>query len=188
MQYTIEEGKHSAKGFHFGLHTGETEQTFRVTFDKNCNYPAIDSEDDTNKLFGWSYGIFPFRKQVTFTGARNIGDTEIFEWEPAHHNNSVRVGWKPNRQGDYVSLCIYAYLNGERIISDSIINIPYDEPTTLKLKNNYTTGAISLTLMKYVRTTINLFACIKPKFGYMLYPYFGGNAPAPHKITLTLKS
>lgn len=91
MDVLIKKGSHYSSGFSIGqFHTGRTSMSYRVTFDSNCmTLPGVASCDtDTNKLFGWSYGM--------------------------HHTNSIRVGWRV-RDGR-IRLMVYLYEKGVRRI------------------------------------------------------------------------
>jgi hypothetical protein len=87
MDVIIKKGSHYSSGFSLsGMHIGRTSMSFKVTFDSNCLVlpGRSDCDGDTNKLFGWSYGI--------------------------HQLNSIRVGWKA-RDGR-IRLVAYMYENG----------------------------------------------------------------------------
>lgn len=115
-----------------------------------------NATDDTNKLAGWTYG-----------------------WNP--HYNSIRTGWKPVL--GKILLSLYIYCKGERIIGDLCsvdINIPYhiilfkDHVQVLDVG----TGSV----INNVRFNFGF----KPTWGYKLHPYFGGDNPAPHDVTIYL--
>ena len=85
---TIKKGSNHSSGLSLGgLHSGRTSMSFNVKFDSNCLVlPGRDDCDgDTNKLFGFSYGL--------------------------HQKNSIRVGWRP--VNGRIRLVAYMYENGK---------------------------------------------------------------------------
>lgn len=190
MWYKIKQGRHRAYPLSLGIHTGKTSESYEVIFDDSCRYILEGTDkEDTNKLFGWSYGILPWRKQITFTGAKTIGDTEIFEWRPAHHKESIRVGWKYNSTTDMIDISRYVYLNGYRydhiinsveIGKKNIISMNYSIPT-LEIKVNDDVDSFPYVIMNKT-------------WGYNLGVYFGGRNDitgkdnvAPHDMKVWIK-
>lgn len=184
MNFLIHKGKHSNQGLNVGIHLGKTRTRYKVLFGSNCIYDKINWENDWNKLCGFSYGILPWQKQITFTGARNIGDTEIFEWTAAHHKNSIRIGWRPSLWKQCVDLCLYIYEDNVLRISEDVIPISINMVYDINL--SYKDGLIRLTAVND-KQTIEMKANFNPSIGYNMYPFFGGNEPAPHNINIHLK-
>jgi len=152
-EYIIKKGNHYASGLHFGVHFGITEQKYRVRFSKECLYQPIDWENDYNKLCGWSYGM--------------------------HHNNSIRVCWRPYVSGvdtllNQIELCIYVYENGIRKVSEDtiVVNVEQDYDLSLSYDNNGTVLSV-YSDSKLLDRIIDYYN-LKPTWGYRLYPYIGG--------------
>jgi hypothetical protein len=163
--YTIKKGRHYS-GFRFPkFHWEQKTLKKSVKFTDSCIYDHGDDDQlDVNKLFGLSFGF--------------------------HHKNSIRFGWRWDTKYDMIQLYGYTYLNGSRII----------EPITyLLLNKNYVLGIevcdTCYHLTVYDCDDYNSFGGRKkfsttmlkgdiPKWGYHLYPYFGGNKVAPHNIYL----
>lgn len=161
MRHTIKKGKHDAKELAFGIHTGTRSEVWEVEFNNTNLYEPLDQEHDWNKLCGWSYGM--------------------------HHKNSIRAGWRS--AGEKIELCLYLYENGERYTSSKTIIIPTDFKATIELHCN--NGQASMKVWGYTWPSweweVTLPYSAKPTWGYFLFPYFGGNAPAPHEMFINLK-
>lgn len=132
---------------------------FTVKFNDSCRYelPKEDQED-INKLFGFSLGF-------------------------NHHSDSARFGWF--YKNEKINLYSYIYDNKKR---------SYEFITELDLNKNYSLSLFSfdkewefsvsnddqdLTIKKYKRSK-------EFSIGYKLWPYFGGNNPAPHDIEINM--
>lgn len=166
MWYKIKEGKHRAYPLSLGIHLCKIQELYEVIFDDSCRYDlgSIDQED-TNKLFGWSYGL--------------------------HHNNSVRVGWRYNKESDDIELLLYIYEDGKRdIIELEQLNIPIGEKWYLSLASN--SYGVSLDVRHKNDETVygraySINRVFKPKWGYNLGLWFGGNNSAPKDMRIWLK-
>jgi hypothetical protein len=77
-----------------------------------------------------------------------------------HHTDSLRLVWRWNPSIQKIEVGEYRYKNGERISS------------VIKTVDLYTT----------YKFTLMLHEGNYPWWGYKLFPYFGGNNPAPHDI------
>jgi hypothetical protein len=131
-----------------------------VRFDNTAVYQAADPENqyDINKLYGFS---------------DNGG---------LHQQYSARFGWRWSDGA--LRLFAYVYNHGE-VLSEEITTV--------------TIGTEALCAIK-VTASQYLFYCneiIKPMprksktgkgKGYLLYPYFGGNEPAPHDVAIWIKN
>jgi len=159
--YTIKEGTHGPR-FDFALHCGIRKMSFKALFDKSCIYDKIDKEDDLNKLRGFSYG--------------------------RHHKNSVRIGWKPSRIIPYkIEIWSYMYINGKRKyehIVDVDVNTLVNYSITWADENIVIIVRDALQCSKVYKTPAPV---PKFKFGYHMFPFFGGNAPAPHDMRIKIK-
>ena len=79
-----------------------------------------------------------------------------------HHKNSIRIGWRYNVFNDNIDLFTYEYNKGKRTIiymKSVKIGTPCD---------------VSISSSKVYW------------FGKYLFPYFGGKAPAPHTIKISV--
>lgn len=172
MEYIIEKDNHYPNG----VHDGQTSQVFELMFDKKCWYKPIDSENDYNKVFGWSYGILP----------RRIDD----EIKPAHHYNSIRIGWRPvpDSKG-CIEVSIYVYEDGVRRVSE--VGLLLDVEREYLGKLYYELNDVEVPGRIYLEIhragIISMEYSANPTKGYILNPYFGGNAPAPKTMTINLK-
>lgn len=157
MNYTIKEGRHSAFPPTLGLFIDKQSITKTVSFDDSCRYTLADGDqEDVNKLFGIGYF-----------------------W--SHHTDSARFGWRYNPSKDKIELLAYCYVNGERVINPiTDLDFNKDYNLTLNINPNIYTFYLDNALKTGVYKTHN------KRFGFPLGPYFGGNKPAPHKITIKL--
>lgn len=164
MWYKIKQGRHRAYPLSLGIHTGKTSESYEVIFDESCRY-ELDSEnqEDWNKLVGWSYGL--------------------------HHQNSIRIAWRYNKESDKIQLALYIYENGIRIIKESGNFYDINELIRLELFHSY--SHITLMTGNYnANTWINAYKTkltTKPKWGYNLGCYFGGNMESPKDMKIWIK-
>ena len=155
------------KGFHFSnqpLHkllwfiNKKKRMSYLVTFNESALYVDTTSDRyDINKLFGFSNGM--------------------------HHTNSYRFGW--NCLYDKIYLYSYAYVEGVRIsnlIGSVDINKQYR--CTICVNKNECIFTLIDTDNNIEQDIIKITD--KKILGYRLWPYFGGNNVAPHKITIEL--
>ncbi|BDD12160.1 hypothetical protein FUAX_45920 (plasmid) [Fulvitalea axinellae] len=132
---------------------------YKVRFDSTVVYDLGNvNQDDINKLFGFS-GSFRH-----------------------HQQESARFGWRWNLQKEQVEIFAYMYINGNRIsylMGEADVNEvnEYRIHLTkngyhLKFKGNH----------KFYKAPAGVV-----QFRYKLFPYFGGDQPAPHDMTIHMK-
>lgn len=175
MEYNISKGNFSS-GIHFGLHTGRVSQTYKVRFDSSCLYTDIDWERDWNKLVGWSYSNLPFKNETTGN------------WDAPHHNNSVRLVWRANKEKGVIELGFYYYMDKIRTIIE-LCEVPIDKDLILSIiikGRDVTCIVVCKETNLYVIKPIFLLHAFKAIWSYKLFPYFGGSNPAPHDISLSI--
>lgn len=165
-KYTVFKGLHDFFPIKFSFSQNNMLK-FEAYFDHNCLYNFNDSDDfDINKLMGFS---------TTW-------------W---HHRQSIRVGWRPSKtESGKIDLLTYVYNNSKRLEEQLIFSVYPKEIFKITLID-------SLDSFTFIgnKTMINDTSKIItiPKdildypFYYRLYPYFGGNKKAPHKMTLHIK-
>jgi hypothetical protein len=147
------------KGWHFSLHFpmlwfGRTKEfNIKAQFTDSCRYNLeTRDQDDINKLFGVSLGMFP----------------------GAHKKNSIRIGWRYDIATDEIQVFWYLHENGIIRFGYPIGFVKIDEIVKIKL------------IIKDREIFISMKGCdcavshiiSKPKRGYYLFPYFGGNRTA----------
>jgi hypothetical protein len=97
----------------------------------------------------------------------------------SHQTNSARFGWVWNN--NRLEIWAYAYADGQR---------QYRFVDTVSL-NEFHQCEIAFTDSSYifkVNNTVELPRSCKSKAdGYKLYPYFGGDETAPHKVTIVIE-
>lgn len=173
--FTIKQGEHDS-GNQFSLNFGQTEQIFDIMFDESCLYTNDDSEHDWNKAFGWSNSLLPYYWK------------EGKKWQTGHHKNSVRLGWRSD--GKQIELAMYTYQNGKRVIKP-IMFVPVN--SWIRVGMFIRTDEFGIRLVMTVKSqnaSIHQMDLTDYKigWGYRLYPYFGGQAKAPHIMRFHIKT
>lgn len=158
--YTIRKGKHRAWPFRFGLYLSKKKIRFRVVFDMSCKY-QLPGEDqgDINKLFGIGYF-------------------------PDHHKESARFGWRYNEDINKIELFAYCYVNGKRI-TELITTVPFHQSHVLEIEITDHLYYFNVYKDSFKATFVTTHNHTR-KWGFPLGVYFGGNQPAPHKITIEM--
>lgn len=158
MQYTIPQGRHTANPRPIHFFRGSVLQ-FIVHFDSSAIYKntAKGTGRDVNKLYGFSDNF------------------------ALHHRYSARFGWR--WLNDSLHLLAYYYNNGYR---------SFQEITSIRI-NAFDTCRIRVTKGAYIFSvnqksiTVPREASGRKACGYLLYPYFGGDATAPHTISIYIR-
>ena len=132
---------------------------YQVLFDNTCKYelPKEDQED-INKLFGYTLGF-------------------------NHHKDSARFGWF--YQDKTIHLHAYVYDNGVRK-SKLIKNLDLNTQYVLTLVDECDNWLFSVNDGWSVIGSVKIPKSCEFKYGYKLWPYFGGNNTAPHDITIQM--
>lgn len=157
--FKIKKGKHRS-GYRFWF-TFSKKISYECKLKSSCIY-NIESLDkfDVNKVFG-------------------------FSTSKHHHQNSARLGWT-SLNGNNIQLWSYIYDNGQRVVGH-IANVEANEKfkcTIIAEKGRY--KYILEKKDEIIEKDINVIS-EHSKFKYLLYPYFGGNLPAPHDIEIILR-
>lgn len=158
-EFYIKQGGHSSKGKTIE-ELRNTVLEYDVIFDESARYtlPAAD-QADINKLFGFA------------------------DCNSNHHENSARFGWRWNNE--QLEILAYNYGNGKRT---------FTYLTSFKLNTSYRMK-IELVDDKYRFSIDGMMdsrdfqrgqVCNKG-LHYLLFPYFGGNQPAPHDIRIYMR-
>jgi hypothetical protein len=97
-----------------------------------------------------------------------------------HHLNSARFGWRWYQ--DRLEIHAYTYVQGKR-------NTAYITTVQPEQKNVYELelGDEEYTFRVNEKSLSLPRGCSQLSSGYQLYPYFGGNEPAPHDVTIRIK-
>jgi hypothetical protein len=157
--YTIQSGAHYSDQNTPATFNGKSSLAFDVVFDSSAIYATQNPENqyDINKLYGFSDCGTP------------------------HQENSARFGW--GWVNNQLQLHAYCYVNGERI-SQLIGSVPFHTVQHCKISVSGNTYVFQLNnstvTMKRHCNSSNID-------GYRLYPYFGGDETAPHKISIKIK-
>jgi hypothetical protein len=159
-RYTIASGQHSADKNPYKPVNVE-EMKFAVKFDSSAIYQTTLAENqwDINKLYGFS-----------------DNNTE-------HHQYSARFGWNW-REG---ALRLYAYVYNKGVVeSRELTAIAIGSETECSIK---VAGAAYLfSVNGKLLAALPRQSVLERGMGYQLYPYFGGDEPAPHTIRIEVKN
>jgi hypothetical protein len=150
-------------GEHYSRHKVEWLQSrtlnAEVIFDETAVYSTVDpvNQHDINKLIGFA------------------------DCNSVHHENSARIGWRwLNNQ---LELHAYAYVNGERL-SEFIATVPLNAPSSIGIE--LLEDAYEFTVNDNQVQINREHDCSMGTY-YMLFPYFGGDEPAPQDISILIK-
>jgi hypothetical protein len=165
--YDILKGEHSSKGLNFGL-TFKHKIKFRACFTKSCLYDLKNNNNyDINKLFGFST-----------------------TW--SHHRQSARVGWRCI-DGNKIQLLTYSYNDSKRAIeeADMFAEVNIGDWFICEIIDLESSYQYRFSLENDPQNRITVSNNPKQKdwflFHYLLFPYFGGNEPAPHNMKIYLE-
>jgi len=132
----------------------------KVKFDESCLYEPFDEEHDINKLWGIGFVY--------------------------HHKNSARFGWRA--MGKIIEIHTYCYVDGKRV-SEKLIECQPNEWLELDLdvfKDRYQFKAKNIDGERALKNIEKGKTSFLQLFTYKLFPYFGGNNPAPHNMGITI--
>ena len=130
---------------------------------KGCHRATIDFRP---VIFGGENIIVKFRFNRWYSDVNNIQLTEQINklWGYSHswwHKiNSERIGWRWSKEVGKVDIFMYRYIGGIRDIS--LIGI-YNINDWIEIE------------------------MYRPRFGYTLFPYFGGKEPSPIDLLIEIK-
>lgn len=133
--------------------------SYVVSFDTSCLY-NLHTEDnlDINKLFGFSEGL--------------------------HHKSSARFGW--NVIAGRIHLYNYCYVEGIRVYNFICFVEPnVDYKLTIRRSATKYTFLVNTKGREIKRKDVERIQ--QHKWGYKLWPYFGGNCKAPHDMLIQMK-
>lgn len=132
---------------------------FQAIFDSSAIYNTLLPENkyDVNKLMGFS------------------------DCSAQHHDNSARFGWA--YYDDALHIFAYTYVNKNRNVKE-ISTTDFGKPHIYQIEivgNQY--------IFKYDDKLVTMDRHCSGGVGiaYNLYPYFGGNETAPHKIKIKIR-
>ncbi|MFT4033867.1 MAG: hypothetical protein QM669_15745 [Siphonobacter sp.] len=131
-----------------------------VTFNESAIYTTVDpiNQGDINKLIGFS------------------------DCNSLHQQNSARFGW--NWQNNQLHIYAYCYVNGVRNsqeLGTAELGKAYEYKVEVKEDHYlFTFNGQEFTMSRGCTQTTGLIH-------YRLYPYFGGDEPAPHDITIQVE-
>jgi len=96
---------------------------------------------------------------------------------PYHKRNSVRIGWMPHEEGQYIKMYATAYINGRREIR-YLSSVQVEQKIVCLISNQGNNASV------WINTQSTTFKVRIPLLTYTLPAYFGGIPPAPHDMTI----
>lgn len=160
-KYVIEKGEHDCKGLHFGI-TFKKKVKVRAKFTASCLYDLKTNDNyDINKLFGFSTTYY-------------------------HHNQSARIGWRCV-DGETIQIVTYTYNHGERMAASVLATVKPEETFECSIEDIESAYVYVFYGKGYSHTVRVPKQPDKVWFKYLLWPYFGGNIPAPHDMVLYME-
>ena len=151
----IRAGQHYAEGNQYPQ-ASINQMRFKVLFDSSCIYTSQvpENQEDINKLMGFS-------------------DCGEF-----HQVSSARFGW--NWLRDSLRIHAYCYVNSVRVYKElgavPLNRVQHCELRVLPESYVFILNGRADTLSRGCTDSLAM--------GYKLYPYFGGNEPAPHDVRI----
>ncbi len=159
ITYIIPAGEHDISQNKNSLFNGNILK-FQAIFDSSAVYNTVVPENkyDVNKLMGFS------------------------DCSSQHHENSARFGW--NWYENALHIFAYTYVNGNRIVRE-IATTKIGHPNVYQIEivgNQY--------IFTFDNQVVSMDRHCSGGVGiaYNLYPYFGGDETAPHKIKLKIRN
>ncbi|MFN2439196.1 MAG: hypothetical protein ABR503_08345 [Chitinophagaceae bacterium] len=157
--FTIRAGQHFADSNLFKpVETAELK--FAVKFDSSAVYQSASpiNQYDINKLYGFS------------------------DNNAKHHQFSARFGWRWSDKA--LRLFAYVYNNGI-LVSKELGTIGIGKEVSCSIKVHASVYIFSVGEITEYLPRLSATPLAK---GYLLYPYFGGDEPAPHDINIWIKN
>ena len=113
------------------------------------------------------------------TGTEGYGINKLWGVSgfPYHKRNSVRIGWMPHDQGQYIKMYATAYINGRREIR-YLSSVQVEQKVSCLISNQGNNASV------WINDMSTTFKVRIPIITYTLPAYFGGIPPAPHDITI----
>ncbi|HEU5052177.1 MAG TPA: hypothetical protein VFT78_03645 [Hanamia sp.] len=159
IKYNIFKGKqYCDRNIYVPLNVNQL--AFKVKFDSSAIYKTQKPENqgDINKLFGFS------------------------DNNTMHHDFSARFGWRWSN--DSLRLFAYVYNRGVMTYKElGIVEIGKENNCSITVS-----GDQYLFELNGVETKMPRASTTPKAEGYQLYPYFGGDEPAPHDISIWIEN
>jgi len=113
------------------------------------------------------------------TGTEGYGINKLWGVSgfPYHKRNSVRIGWMPHDEGQYIKMYAIAYINGRREIR-YMSSVQVEQKISCLISNQGNNASV------WINTQSTTFKVRIPLITYTLPAYFGGIPPAPHDMTI----
>lgn len=169
MEFLIRKGHHYSLDTMVKLYALTTEFDWVIKFSKECWYDEKDTKIiGYNKLRGITFGTH----QETW-----FGKYMLTKWAV----NSALIAWMPDfrdENKERINLYLYYDRDGKEY-RKLFTSVKVEEPFTVKYAVKHNEVEITLNGNKYY-----MYPKTWLKFGYHLWPYFGGECTAPHDMVI----
>lgn len=158
--YTIKAGSHEADNRSLRTVKGDV-ISFQFMFDSSAIYQTRlpENQYDINKLYGFREGA-----------------------NPLDNSNSARLGWNWKTGGTKIPIYPYVHCGGKNFGALDPEPIDSVEIGVYHKASITTSGNRYIFVVNGKQRLVE--RCTDAKARYLLYPYFGGQEPAPHNIKI----
>lgn len=165
--YTVGKGDHFSFPRIFKLKRNPSTVVWEVVFNEDCDYLILNKngtvhpdQKDWNKLCGLFFSLFNTRK------------------------DSAMMGWRFNPETDEIEMAPYYHVDGGRDMFPTMMRVRRGEPFTVALKVDYEENTYQWKMTKEGFETQHEmpFNHGGGWCGFINF-YFGGNQPAPQKVS-----
>ena len=146
-------------------------------FSDQANYQSFSKGELNFKVIFDSSAIY---QSVNPVNQYDVNKLFGFSEGDNHQQNSARIGWAWNKNA--LRLYAYVYGNGERRIKE-ISSVEIGKEILCRIK---VAGDQYLFEAGQEKASLGRSVAGEVVPGYMLYPYFGGDETAPHRITIRI--
>jgi hypothetical protein len=160
----------------------ETELTTYIipAGEHSCNhskYKKVNASSFKFKALFDSSAVYATKSKKNQTDINKLYG--ISDCGTSHQANSARFGWVWNN--NRLEIWAYIYADGQR-------QFHFVDSVTLNKFYQYEIAFTDSSYIFKVNNTVELpRSCKSAADGYKLYPYFGGDEAAPHKVTIVIE-
>lgn len=180
LRYKIEKYCHYTSTVSVNFWLKKKSFSWYVKFDETARYPSLGKDDgDINKLIGicllpWWYVLI-----TPIVGILAAAFTD------AMHKDSLRFGWRYNRETDEIELYSYCYHNSERAVQ-YLTSVKIGEWFNVNIDKSYSVASLWVVTSNIMSRIYHKALPKNKTLAVLARPYFGGNKPAPNDITITI--
>ncbi len=172
MDFLLKKGEHGSTPRKFKIYACTTEFEWNIKFSKECWYEKDKVEYvGYNKLRGVTFGIHHENPWGKWKLTKWLVNSALLAWQPNFND--------PNKEK--INLCLYYDVNGIEY-REIFKTVKIDEEFNIKYSIKKDGVYITINNIDYNMPTKTWL-----KFGYHLFPYFGGRSVAPNNMVVTIR-